>query len=97
MNGAPEWLWFLVQMIYVLISVFLTKKIEKSQIFLELRNIGELYNIKSTCLFVAMKQKKDDPLRRSRIIFSIIIALNMISFLIIPTMISWAIGVAFFR
>lgn len=46
--------------------------------------------------FIAIKQKKNDPLRRSRIIFSIIVALYMIFFLTIPTMISREIGVTFF-
>lgn len=79
-NGAPEWLWFLISLVFFFLMIAIFSKIQKNEKFADLRKNKKFGDPNYSVLFFAIFRNKEDPLRKSGILFSKIALLFQILF-----------------
>jgi len=95
-NGSPEWLWFLIAVVYFIFTATIFRKIEKSRAISKIPKNKKLHDMHSAIFFPHFFRKNDDPLRYMRILFSYILFSIRIFFILIPILMLVVIDVIIF-
>jgi len=95
-NLTLEFYWFLVYLAFFILAGFILSKIQKHEKFADLRKNKKFRDPNYSILIFAIFLNKEDPLRKSGILFSKIVLLFQILLIFVPAIVITIIYIIFF-